>query len=96
MNRSKIAEPSSGGIGNRLNTPSDKFTMAKKNRIRNPTGVSDNVEKRALSMPWNTRWAAIAAADIKKRLVAGPARDTHSGSRRGLCIRLGLIGTGFA
>ena len=41
--RSMSAEPSSGGIGSRLNSPRNRFTTANENRIWMPSGRSSNV-----------------------------------------------------
>ena len=74
--RSSSAEPSSGGIGSRLNRPRNRFTTAKENRtldaerqllVERGTGSDALVQRRA---PRARRSASAT------RLVAGPARLT--------------------
>src|SRR5262245_32630616 len=94
--RAMIADPSRGGIGTRLNSPRNRFTNAKENRICTPSGRSSKPKPNGTVLGSNTALAASAEIAMSKKLVAGPARLTTSMSRRGSRMRAGFTGTGLA
>src|SRR5512132_453453 len=93
--RSMSDEPSSGGIGNRLNRPRMRLASAKNSSTWITSGKSATRNASPVYAPKAAR-AATAATTINAKFDRGPASPTKSISRRGLRSFVGSTGTGFA